>query len=344
MQRLTPANQPGSHSYSFSPDAEFAVHTYSTITSPPVVDLIKSTDHSIVRTLAENKKLREALAALKPTTTEFLRLDIGDNTPLDAWFIKPPQIDPNQKLPLLIYVYGEPHGQTVRDSWQGNRGLWHMMLAQQGYVVASIDNRGTMSPRGRAWRKSVYRQIGIQAPKDQAAAVRSLMQRYPFIDARRVGIWGWSGGGSMSLNAIFRYPDLYRTAISIAPVADQVLYDTIYQERYMGLPTDNAEGYRNGSPITHAAQLKGNLLLIHGTGDDNCHYQGTEKLMNELIAQNKQFSVMAYPGRSHSISEGRNTTAHLYGLMADYLQKSLLPIPDEKSATADSQSTSESGK
>ena len=344
MQRLTPANQPGSHSYSFSPDAEFAVHTFSTITSPPVVNLVKSADHSTVRSLAENKKLREALAALKPTTTEFLRLDIGDNTPLDAWFIKPPQVDANQKLPLVVYVYGEPHGQTVRDSWQGGRGLWHMMLVQQGYVVASIDNRGTMSPRGRAWRKSVYRQIGIQAPKDQAAAVRSLLQRYPFIDAGRVGIWGWSGGGSMSLNAIFRYPDLYRTAISIAPVADQLLYDTIYQERYMGLPTDNGEGYRNGSPITHCAQLKGNLLLIHGTGDDNCHYQGTEKLMNELIAQNKQFSLMAYPGRSHSISEGRNTTAHLYGLMADFFQKSLMPVPGGKSSAADSQSTSESGK
>lgn len=344
MQRLTPADQPGWHSYAVSPDAQFAVHTYSTFTSPPVVDLIRMADHSVVRRLVENKKLREALAALKPTTTEFLRLDIGDDVPLDAWCMKPVPIEPDQKLPLLIYVYGEPHGQTVRDSWQGNRGLWHMMLAQQGCVVASVDNRGTMSPRGRAWRKSVYRQIGIQAPKDQAAAARALMDRYPFIDAERVGIWGWSGGGSMTLNAIFRYPDLYQTAISVAPVADQLLYDTIYQERYMGLPTDNAEGYRDGSPITHAANLKGNLLLIHGTGDDNCHYQGTEKLMNELIAKHKQFSLMAYPGRSHSISEGRNTAAHMYGLMTDFLRQHLLTPSATKIPVTGSHSPRETGK
>jgi dipeptidyl-peptidase-4 len=323
--RLTPVNQPGWHSYQVSPNSEWAFHTYSTMTSPPIIDVIRMSDHSVVRTLVENKKLKATLAALEHPAVEFLKLDIGNQVVLDAWTIKPPKVEAEQKVPLLVYVYGEPHGQTVRDSWQGSRGLWHLMMAQRGFLVASIDNRGTMSPRGRAWRKAVYRQIGILASQEQAAAVRKLQQLHPFLDTQRVGVWGWSGGGSMTLNAIFRHPDLYHTAISIAPVADEQLYDTIYQERYMGLPDDNAEGYRNGSPLTHAAQLKGNLLLIHGTGDDNCHYQGTEKLMNELIAHNKTFSVMPYPGRSHSISEGRNTTRHLYSLMSQYLQHHLLP-------------------
>ncbi|MBS0202749.1 MAG: S9 family peptidase [Planctomycetes bacterium] len=343
QQRLTPADQPGWHTYSFSPNHEWAFHTYSTLTTPPVVDVIRMSDHSVVRPLVTNQKLKDALAALRPTPTEFTRLDIGNNVQLDAWTMQPAQLDPQKKYPLLMYVYGEPHGQTVRDVWQGTRGLWHRMLAQQGYMVASVDNRGTMSPRGRAFRKCVYRQIGIIAPGEQAAAVKVLLQRFPFLDDRRVGVWGWSGGGSMSLNAIFRHPDVYRTAISVAPVADQQLYDTIYQERYMGLPTDNAEGYRNGSPITHAAQLKGNLLLIHGTGDDNCHYQGTEKLMNELIADNKPFSSIPYPGRSHSISEGRGTTRHLHSQMTLYLQQNLMS-PIDSDRTKDSQTSNTTGQ
>jgi dipeptidyl-peptidase-4 len=208
------------------------------------------------------------------------------------------------------------------------------MFAQQGYLVVSIDNRGTRVPKGRAWRKSVYRKIGIIAPQEQAAATRVLLKQWPFADPNRIGIWGWSGGGSMSLNAIFRYPDLYHTAMAVAPVPNQLLYDTIYQERYMGLPSDNADGYRTGSPITYAKHLKGNLLIVHGTGDDNCHYQGTELLVNELIAQNKQFTIMPYPSRTHSVSEGRNTTRHLYSMLTRYLNQHVppggVPINQEK--------------
>jgi len=211
----------------------------------------------------------------------------------------------------------------VRDGWAGKRGMWHWLLAQQGYVVASIDNRGTMSPRGREFRKIVHRQVGILHPTEQAAAVRELLKRMPQLDPARIGVWGWSGGGSSTLHAMFQHPDLYRTGISVAPVPNQKLYDTIYQERYMGLPSDNGDNFTKGSPITHAKNLKGNLLIIHGTGDDNCHYQGVEMLMNELIAHNKQFSQMAYPNRSHSISEGQNTTRHLYQLMTDYLHRHL---------------------
>jgi dipeptidyl-peptidase-4 len=201
--------------------------------------------------------------------------------------------------------------------------LWHRLLTQQGYVVISVDNRGTPAPRGRVWRKSVYRQVGIRTTADQAAAAQVILKERPYLDPNRVGVWGWSGGGSMTLNLLFQYPDIYKTGISIAPVSDQRLYDTIYQERYMGTPDDNEAGFRDGSPITFAQQLKGNLLLIHGTGDDNVHYQGTELLINELIKHNKQFTMMAYPNRSHSIKEGDNTSRHLYTLMSRYLQANL---------------------
>ena len=324
-ERLTPADQPGWHTYNISPDGKFAIHTYSAFSHRPIVKLVTLPEHKVVRLLVSNPKLCVNLAALKKPTAEFLRLDIGNDIQLDAWCLKPPGFDPStaKKYPLLIFVYGEPHGQTVRDSWNSKRGLWHLMLAQQGYLVASVDNRGTMSPRGREWRKVVHRQIGILHPNEQAAATREMLKRWPQADPERIGIWGWSGGGSSSLNAIFQFPDLYRTAIAVAPVPNQKMYDTIYQERYMGLPNDNADGYTRGSPITHAKNLKGNLLIVHGTGDDNCHYQGVELLMNELIAHNKLFSLMAYPNRSHSISEGANTTRHLYQLMTDYLRKNL---------------------
>lgn len=322
-ERVSPAAQAGSHRYDISPDSQWAIHSWSTFTMPPVVSLIRLADHSVVRTLTENKALREKLAALKQPAIEFLQVDGTSGVKLDGWSIKPPQIDPAAKLPLLMYVYGEPHGQTVRDAWQGPRGLWHWMMAQQGFVVASIDNQGTNVPRGRTWRKLVHRQIGILAPVEQAEAVKLLLARWSFVDPTRVGVWGWSGGGSMSLNAIFRYPDLYRTAVAIAPVADQRLYDTIYQERYMGLPSDNAEGFREGSPLTHAHKLRGNLLLIHGTGDDNCHYQATERLIDELIAKGKYFSVLPYPNRSHSVSEGEGTQPHMWSTIARYFRENL---------------------
>jgi putative heme-binding domain-containing protein len=331
-EQLAPETQAGWHDYDLSRDAKWAVHTWSNFTTPPVVELVRLDDNTAVRTLADNGKLREKLAALTRPQIEFMQVPIDDGVTLDGWRMQPAKVDGDAKLPLLMHVYGEPHGQTVRDAWPGALGLWHWMLAQQGFVVASVDNRGTNVPRGRKWRKSVHRKIGIVAPSEQAAAVRELLKRWDFVDPARVGSWGWSGGGSMSLNALFRHPDLYRTAIAVAPVADQLLYDTIYQERYMGLPADNADGYRDGSPLTHAGNLRGNLLLIHGTGDDNCHYQGTERLMEELIAKGKRFSVLPYPNRTHAINEGRNTDQHLMESMTqflvDNLKSSSAPAPD----------------
>lgn len=325
-ERLSPKEQSGWHTYNFSPNTQWAIHTYSNFATPPVVELVHMPDHQVVRVLEFNQKLRDKIALLELPDLEFFKVDIDQGLTLDAWCIKPINTDSaaKAKYPLLIHVYGEPHGQTVKDQWAGQRGMWHRMLAQQGCIIASFDNRGTNVPRGREWRKKVNRQIGIIASQEQAAATRELLKRWPFIDPNRVGVWGWSGGGSMSLNAVFRYPELYHTAMAVAPNANQLLYDSIYQERYMGLPTDNADNYRDGSPLTHARNLQGNLLLVHGTGDDNGHFQGTEMLMNELIAHGKHFTVMPYPNRSHAISEGTNTTPHFWELLTRYLQDNLI--------------------
>jgi len=320
-----PAGQSGVHRYDVSPSARWAFHSYSTLDTPPVTELVRLPKGDVVRTLAANKDLKAKVEALARKRAEFFKLDIGGGVQIDGWRILPPGFDPAKKYPLLVYVYGEPAGQTVQDGWGGSGYLWHLMLAQQGYIVASFDNHGTPAPRGRAWRKSIYRQIGILASADQAAAVRAAIAAWPFVNADRIGVWGWSGGGSMTLNAMFRYPDLYKVGVSVASVPDQRLYDTIYQERYMGLPDDNPDGYKNGSPITFAKDLKGSLLIVHGTGDDNVHYQGFEAVVNELIANNKAFTMMAYPNRSHGIYEGKGTTLHLYTMFTRFLNENLPP-------------------
>lgn len=325
LKRITPPDFVGSHAYKFADGSKWAIHTRSSADIPPTTQLISLDDHRVVRVLEENKKLRENLDHLSSSPVEFFRTAISDETELDGWCIKPPDFDPAKKYPLLCYVYGEPAGTTVVNRWGGKSYLWHRMLAQHGYVVMSFDNRGTKAPRGRAFRKSIYKKIGILPPQDQAAAVRAVIENRSYLDPKRVGVWGWSGGGSSSLHAIFKYPDLYSTAIAIAPVPNQRYYDTIYQERYMSLPELNVEGFRQGSPINFAKNLKGNLLLVHGTGDDNCHYQTTEMLIDELVAHNKQFRLMVYPNRTHSIRERKNTTRHLREMMTEYLLQHLPP-------------------
>jgi dipeptidyl-peptidase 4 len=237
--------------------------------------------------------------------------------------MKPLDFDPNKKYPVLFYVYGGPSGQTVTDMWGGANYLWYLMLTQQGYIVASVDNRGTPAPRGRDWRKSVYKKLGILDSQDQANAVKAMITKMPFIDASRIGIYGASSGGSGVLNALFRYPDIYKMGMALCPGADNTYYDTIYTERYMGMPKENAEDYKQSSTITHAGGLKGDLLIVHGTGDDNVHYQSTEYLMDALIAANKPFTIMPYPNRTHTISEGEGTTRHLYELLTRYLKEHL---------------------
>ncbi|HEX9729361.1 MAG TPA: S9 family peptidase [Gemmatimonadales bacterium] len=322
-ERLTPAAQPGTHGYQLSPNGRWALHSYSRFASPSVTALVSLPDHRLARALMENTALRRTVAELGLPAPEFLQVEVAPGVSLDGWMIKPSDFDSTKSYPVLFYVYGEPAGQTVVDRWGGRTLLWHHYLAEQGYLVMSVDNRGTPAPRGRDWRKVVYGEIGTLASQDQAAAVRAIAGARSYIDLTRVGIWGWSGGGSMTLNLMFRYPGIYRTGMAVAPVPDQRYYDTIYQERYMGLPQENAEGYRRGSPITYADRLEGNLLVVHGTGDDNVHYQGTEALINRLVEHNKPFTMMAYPNRTHGIFEGRGTTRHLYGLLTRYLLENL---------------------
>jgi Dipeptidyl aminopeptidases/acylaminoacyl-peptidases len=320
-ERVTPAFMEGQSSYQVSPDAQWAITTFQNATTPPVISLVRLPDHKVVRTLEDNSELKEKYAALKLNLKEFLRVDIGD-VKLDAWMIKPKNFDATKKYPLLFYVYGEPAGSTVQDRWEGG-ALWDQYMAQQGYVVMSIDNRGTKTPRGKEWRNSIYRQIGLLASQDQARAAEKIFKMYNFIDTSRVGIWGWSGGGQMTLNGMFRYPGIYTAGLAVSFVSDQRLYNATYQERYMGLLSDNAKGYYDGSPLHFTKGLQGHLMIIHGTGDDNVHYQSFEMLVNELIKNNKLFDMMSYPMRSHGIYERENTSLHLRRTMEKFWKNNL---------------------
>jgi dipeptidyl-peptidase 4 len=202
--------------------------------------------------------------------------------------------------------------------------LWNIMLAQQGYIIIDMDNRGSPCLNGTAWRKSIYKQLGQVNSRDQALAAKKVLE-WDFIDTSRVAVWGWSGGGSMTLNLMFRYPGIYKTGMAVAPVSNLLTYDNVYTERYMGLPAANAREYHDGSPVNFARNLKGNLLIVHGSGDDNVHYQNTEMVVNELIRYNKPFTMMEYPNRSHSIYEGYNTQRHLYSLLTRYLNQNCPP-------------------
>jgi len=327
VQRVTPQTQPGTHAFEPSPDARFAIHTWSRFDAPPRIELASLGDPQAAHLLVDPAPVKAKASALLEAPSEFFQLPIGNGVTLDGWMIKPPRFDPSRRYPVIVHVYGEPAGQTVLDSWRGDTGLFHRALAAQGYLVVSFDNRGTPAPKGAAWRKIIYGAIGDLSSKDQAAAITALAAARPYVDASRVAIWGWSGGGTSTLNAMFRFPDVYRVGISVAPVPDQRLYDSIYQERYMGLPEDNADGYRRGSPIGFAEGLKGKLLIVHGSGDDNVHYQGTERLVNRLVELDKPFDLMVYPNRTHAIKEGPGTSLHLFSLIARYLLTNLPPTP-----------------
>jgi dipeptidyl-peptidase-4 len=322
---------PGTHNYQLSPDCKWAIHSGSTFDEPPTIDLVRLPSHQVVRVLEDNAKLRETSASLLATKSEFFTVDTIDGTEkvtLDGRMIRPADFDPTKRYPTLVYVYGEPAGVTVTDAWGGRRELFHRALARDGFIVLSFDNRGTPAPKGRAWRKIVHGSVGVHSSKDQAAAIKAFAATHPFIDTNRMAIWGWSGGGSSTLNVMFRSPGLYQVGIAVAPVPDQKLYDTIYQERYTGLPDQNADGYKTGSPITYAEGLQGRLLIVHGSGDDNVHIQGSERLVNRLIELGKPFDYFVYPGRTHAIEEGPGTSLHLHSLIARYLKEHLIaPVP-----------------
>lgn len=314
----------GTHGYAMSPTGQWAIHTMSSFDVPPTVEIVALPSHRVARTLVDNARLRSRVAQLVGTRpVEYFKVTVTDGVSLDGWMIRPASFDSTRQYPVLVNVYGEPASQTVADRWGGAGGIWHRMIADLGYVVVSFDNHGTPAPRGRAWRKSIYGAIGPLSSQEQADAMRALLRSRSYLDPSRVAIWGWSGGGSSTLNAMFRHPDVYQVGMAVAPVPDQRLYDSIYEERYVGLPQEHPERYQVSSPINFAEGLRGKLLVVHGSGDDNVHYQGTERLVNRLITLGKPFDLMVYPNRTHCICEGSGTTLHMYSLLTRYLTSNL---------------------
>ncbi len=316
---LSPANEKGTHNYTVSPNGAFAEHSFSNANTPTVRNFISLAKHTVIKESAPGKP------ATPQPKVEFFKVTTVDGITMDGWMVKPTNFDSTKKYPVVFNVYTEPAGATVKDSWgSGRNHLYTGNMAEDGYIYMSLDGRGTPAPKGREWRKSIYRKIGVVNIRDQAMATKEIM-KWPFVDASRIAVWGWSGGGSTTLNLLFQYPEIYSTGIAIAAVGNQLTYDNIYQERYMGLPQENLQDFVEGSPVTHAKNLKGNLLYIHGTGDDNVHYQNAEMLINELIKYNRQFQLMSYPNRTHSISEGEGTSKHLATLFTAYLKEHCAP-------------------
>lgn len=322
-QRITPADQPGTHDYEISPDAQYAVHQFSNYYFYPASEIVHLPDH---KSNSGNLSAEIKAKAGAAKQLEFFSVKTADGVLMDGWMKKPSDFDSTKKYPVVFYVYGEPAGATAKDEFGAGRNwLYNGDMAADGYIYISMDNRGTPLPKGREWRKSIYRKVGLLNARDQSQAATALFKQRPYLDTSRIAVWGWSGGGSMTLNLLFQYPDIYKTGIAIAAVSNQLTYDNIYQERYMGLPDEDHDAFVKGSPITYARNLKGNLLYIHGTGDDNVHYQNAEMLVNELIKNNKLFQFMAYPNRTHSISEGAGTHEHLSNLYTHYLRQYCAP-------------------
>lgn len=318
-ERVSPLNQTGTHGYDVSPQAKFAFHSFTNYYTPRTHEWISLPKHLAL----DGHTVDNAIASADSTKSNitFFTVKTSEGVSMDAWMVKPTNFDATKKYPVVFYVYTEPWGQTVKDQYGvGSNSLYKGNMADDGYIYISIDNRGTPVPKGRTWRKSVYRKIGLVNIRDQAMAAKEIF-KLPYVDTSRVAVWGWSGGGSATLNLMFQYPEIYKTGIAIAAVGNQLTYDNIYQERYMGLPQENREDFVKGSPITYAKNLRGNLLYIHGTGDDNVHYQNAEMLLNELIKYNKQFQFMPYPNRSHGIFEGEGTREHLQTLYTNYMRQ-----------------------
>lgn len=309
----------GTHAINMSSDHKFFIDYYSTNDTPVMVTLNESSGKEI-KVLEDNQALKDRMSGFALGKKEFFTFPTVDGTELNGYIIKPADFDPTKKYPVLMYVYGGPGSQNVLNSWGGTRDFWHQQLASEGIIVACVDNRGT-GARGRDFKHSTYANLGKLETVDQIEGAKYFAQM-PFVDASRIGIWGWSYGGYMSSLALMKGNDVFKTAIAVAPVTTWRYYDTIYTERYLQTPQLNAAGYDDNSPITHVNMLKGNFLLIHGTGDDNVHFQNSVDLVNALIAADKQFETFYYPNRNHGIYGG-NTTWHLYTQMTDFLKRKL---------------------
>lgn len=319
LQLLSPAQMEGTHTYNISPSAKFARWTFHNHFTRPMSAWVKLPDHQPLNGEEDLAKLYDPAAA-KDSRVELFEITTEEGVSVDGWMVKPKNFDPGKRYPVLFYVYSYPGTHTVYDGWGlGRSSIYNGDLAEDGYLYISLDNRGSDLPKGRAWRKAIYRNMGRVNSRDQALAARQIMQ-WPFVDTARVAVWGWSGGGSTTLDLLFRYPEIYKVGIAVAPLTNLLLYDNIYTERFMGLPSENMEDYLEGSATTYAKNLKGELLLVHGTGDDNVHYQNAEVLINELVKHGKLFRMMAYPMRSHGIFEGEGTREHLRKMCTQFLR------------------------
>jgi len=322
LEPLSPANLVGTNDYNISPYAKYAMHSFSNYKTFPVSEWITLPDRKPLdeaTSIAKNMKVNEN------SNVHYFKVTTDDNITLDGWMVYPDNFDSTKKYPVVFYVYGEPAASTVGDRFGAQYNFLYMGdMSKDGYFQVSVDNRGTPSLRGSEWRKSIYGQIGRLNIHDQAMAAKKILEK-PYFDKDRVAVWGWSGGGSSTLNLMFQHPEIYKTGISIAAVTNLLFYDNIYEERYMGLLPENMENYVLGSPIHYAKNLKGNLLFIHGTGDDNVQYDNAEELLNELIKYNKTFQFMPFPNRTHAISEGEGTRKFLSTLYTDYLRKNCPP-------------------
>ncbi|MEO8109315.1 MAG: S9 family peptidase [Ginsengibacter sp.] len=323
LELLSPSEMKGTHDYNIAPEAKYAMHSFSNYKTPPAREWISLPAH---KPLDPEKSIAKNMKANENSNVEYFKVTTEDNITLDGWMVKPAGFDSTKKYPVVFYVYGEPGGSTVNDTYGSQFNfLFDGDMSIEGYIQVSVDNRGTPSLRGAEWRKSIYGKLGRLNIHDQAMAAKKLFLENPYFDTSRVAVWGWSGGGSSTLNLMFQFPEIYKTGISISAVDNLLFYDNIYEERYMGLPQENMDNYVKGSPIYYAKNLKGNLLFIHGTGDDNVQYDNAEAMLNELIKYNKTFQFMPYPNRTHSISEGAGTRKHLSTLYSDFLRKNCPP-------------------
>lgn len=309
----------GSNSAIFSKKFGYYFNTYSSSTTPPEVNLYNSKG-KLVRNIVSNNALKEKLKKYQISYPEFFTFKTSEDISLNAWMIKPSDFDKNKEYPVLMHVYGGPGSQTVENKWNAFDFFWFQVLADKGYIIVSVDNRGT-GARGEEFKKCTYLQIGKYETEDQIEGAKYLAN-LPYIDSKRIGIWGWSYGGYMSTLCITKGADVFKTAIAVAPVTTWRYYDNIYTERFMRTPQENADGYDDNSPINHVKKMKGNYLLIHGTSDDNVHYQNSMMLTDALVKANKQFEMFMYPNKDHGISGGI-TRYHLYVQLTDYIERKL---------------------
>ncbi len=313
------SKEAGTNSAQFSATFDYYVLNHSTVNNPPSY-IVYNKNGKEIRRIEENKRLSKSMVGRGVAPIEFINFDTEKGVNLNAWILKPADFDPNKKYPVFMYLYGGPGSQQVTDGWKGQNYWWFQMLAQEGYIVACVDNRGT-GARGQEFKKMTYLKLGHYETIDQIDAAKYLGS-LPYTDASRIGIFGWSYGGYMSSLCILKGNDVFKAAIAVAPVTSWKWYDTVYTERYMRTLEENKEGYEDNSPIYFADQLKGNYLLVHGMGDDNVHWQNSVEMANALIAANKQFDTYYYPNRNHGIFGGP-TRLHLYTKMTNFLLEKL---------------------